>query len=125
MTRRPIVIALCACGVAVGACTHSLRAAADGDIPPARPTLVVCAAVLGTLGNVIHEGRSDRDAGQARAGYRAYARKAAAVLGEPESRQAIGSSFAFYDSLTPAQLERAADICLEAVDREFGPEDWW
>ncbi len=99
--------------------------AADGDVPPERPTLVICAAVLGTLGNAIHEGRSDRDAGRTSAGYRAYARKAAAVLGETESRQAIGSSFAFYDSLTPAQLERASDMCLKAVDREFDADDWW
>lgn len=99
--------------------------AADGDAPPRRPTLVVCTTILGTMSNAIREGRVRGDHAAVLEGYAVYGRKAAAVLGEVDSRQAVGSSYAFYDSLTPAQLSAASDMCLEAVDREFAAEDWW
>ena len=102
-----------------------MAVAPDGDAPPERPTLVVCATILGTLANAIREGRAAGDAAAVEAGYAAYGRKAAEAMGDVGSRQAIGSSYAFYDSLTPGQLERAADMCLDAVDREFAPGDWW
>lgn len=118
--------AVCAAGLAMTACAGVRQAAPDGDLPPERPTLVVCAAILGTLGNAIHEGRSDRDPDEAANGYRIYAGRAAAVMGDVESRQAIASSFAFYDSLTSAQLSTAADMCLAAAPREVWAEsDWW
>lgn len=99
--------------------------APDGDAPPDRPTLVVCTTILGTMSNAIREGRAAGDHAAVLAGYAAYGRKAAAVMGEVESRQAIGSSYAFYDSLTPAQLSAASDMCLAAVDGEFSEDDWW
>jgi len=99
--------------------------AADGDTPPDRPTLVVCTTILGTMSNAMLEGRATGDRAAVLAGYAAYGRKAAAALGDVESRQAIGSSYAFYDSLTPGQLAAAADMCLRAVDRDFAEDDWW
>ena len=59
------------------------------------------------------------------AGYAAYGRKAADAMGDVDSRQAIGSSYAFYDSLTPAQLSAASEMCLKAVDGDFAEDDWW
>lgn len=99
--------------------------APDGDAPPERPTLVVCTTILGTMSNAIREGRAAGDHAAVLAGYAAYGRKAAEAMGDVESRQAIGSSYAFYDSLTPAQLSAASDMCLAAVDGEFSEDDWW
>jgi hypothetical protein len=99
--------------------------APDGDTPPDHPTLVVCATILGTMSNAILEGRATGDRTAIRAAYEAYGRKAAEAMGEVESRQAIGSSYAFYDSLTPDQLAAAAEMCLKAVDRDFPEDDWW
>lgn len=99
--------------------------AADGDARPERPTLVVCATILGTMSNAIREGRAKGDPATVQAGYAAYGRMAAEVMGDVGSRQAIGSSYAFYDSLTPAQLSASSDMCLAAVDRDFGEDDWW
>lgn len=101
------------------------RAAPDGDTPPDHPTLVVCTTILGTMSNALLEGRATGDRAAVLAGYAAYGRKAAEAMGDVESRQAIGSSYAFYDSLTPGQLAAAADMCLKAVDRPFGEDDWW
>jgi hypothetical protein len=100
-------------------------AAPDGDTPPDHPTLVVCTTILGTLSNAILEGRATGDRAAVLAGYAAYGRKAADAMGDVESRQAIGSSYAFYDSLTPNQLTAAAEMCLKAVDRDFAEDDWW
>jgi hypothetical protein len=100
-------------------------AAPDGDTPPDHPTLVVCTTILGTMSNAILEGRATGDRAAVLAGYAAYGRKAADAMGDVESRQAIGSSYAFYDSLTPNQLTAAADMCLKAVDRDFAEDDWW
>jgi hypothetical protein len=99
--------------------------APDGDTPPDHPTLVVCATILGTMSNAILEGRATGDRTAIRTAYEAYGRKAAEAMGEVESRQAIGSSYAFYDSLTPGQLAAASDMCLKAVDRAFAEDDWW
>ena len=104
---------------------QTLAAAADGDTPPDRPNLVVCAAVLGTMSNAMLEGRASGDRAAVLQGYAAYGRKAAEAMGGESSRQAIGSSYAFYDSLTPGQLAAAADMCLKAVDRDFAEDDWW
>lgn len=99
--------------------------AADGDTPPDHPTLVICATILGTMSNAILQGRATGDRAAIQAAYDAYRRKAAAVMGEDGSRQAIGSSYAFYDSLTPAQLTAASAMCIAAVDRDFKEDDWW
>ena len=114
--------------LAVGACapTAGLSAVApDGDTPPQRPTLVVCTTILGTMSNAIREGRAEGDHAAVLAGYAAYGRKAADAMGDVDSRQAIGSSYAFYDSLTPAQLSAASEMCLKAVDGDFAEDDWW
>jgi len=114
--------------MAVAACAPPAGLAAvalDGDAPPDRPTLVVCTTILGTMSNAIREGRATGDHAAVLAGYAAYGRMAAEVMGEEGSRQAIGSSYAFYDSLTPAQLSAASDMCLAAVDRDFSEDDWW
>ncbi|CAN7221569.1 hypothetical protein [Brevundimonas sp. LjRoot202] len=114
--------------LAVAACAPPAGLAAvapDGDAPPDRPTLVVCTTILGTMSNAIREGRATGDHAAVRAGYAAYGRMAAKVMGDEGSRQAIGSSYAFYDSLTPAQLSAASDMCLAAVDRDFSEDDWW
>lgn len=103
----------------------SSAAAPDGDTPPDRPTLVVCAAILGTMSNAMLEGRVSGDRTAVLDGYAAYGRKAAEAMGDVGSRQAIGSSYAFYDSLTPAQLAAASDMCLKAADRDFAEDDWW
>ena len=103
----------------------AVAAAPDGDTPPERPTLVVCATILGTMSNAMLEGRASGDRAAVLEGYAAYGRKAAQVMGDVGSRQAIGSSYAFYDSLTPGQLTAASEMCLKAVDREFAEEDWW
>jgi len=103
----------------------AVAAAPGGDTPPERPTLVVCAVILGTMSNAMLEGRAGGDRAAVLEGYAAYGRKAAAAMGDVGSRQAIGSSYAFYDSLTPAQLTAASDMCLKAVDRDFAEEDWW
>ena len=99
--------------------------APDGDAPPDRPTLVVCATILGTMSNAIREGRATGDHAAVLAGHAAYGRKAAEAMGDVGSRQAIGSSYAFYDSLTPAQLSAASEMCLKAVDEPFAEDDWW
>lgn len=99
--------------------------APDGDAPPERATLVVCTTILGTMSNAIREGRATGDHAAVLDGYAAYGRRAAEAMGDVESRQAIGSSYAFYDSLTPAQLSGATDMCLKAVDGDFGEDDWW
>ena len=116
-----LALALAACAPVAGA----QSVAADGDVPPERPTLVVCATILGTMSNAIRAGRAQGDAAAVLAGYADYGRMAAGVMGDEGSRQAIGSSYAFYDSLTPAQLSAASDMCLAAVDGEFGEDDWW
>lgn len=100
-------------------------AAPDGDTPPDHPTLVVCATILGTMSNAILEGRATGDRTAIREGYDAYRRKAAEAMGAVESRQAIGSSYAFYDSLTATQLSAASAMCLAAVDRPVTEDDWW
>lgn len=112
-------------GPAVAATAALDGAAADGDTPPDHPTLVVCATILGTMSNAILEGRATGDRTAIQAAYRAYGRRAAEVMGAVESRQAIGSSYAFYDSLTPAQLSTASEMCLAAVDRPVTEDDWW
>ena len=128
MNRRGAALAAV---LAVAACAapeppaRPTSAAPDGDTPPERPTLVVCATILGTMSNAIREGRATGDHAAVLAGYAAYGRKAAEVMGDEGSRQAVGSSYAFYDSLTPAQLSAASDMCLAAVDREFAEDDWW
>lgn len=99
--------------------------APDGDAPPDRPTLVVCTTILGTMSNAIREGRAAGDHAAVLAGYAAYGRMAADAMGDVDSRQAIGSSYAFYDSLTLAQLSAASDMCLAAVDGAFTEDDWW
>ena len=99
--------------------------AVDGDAPPQRPTLVVCTTILGTMSNAIREGRAEGDHAAVLAGYAAYGRMAAEAMGDVDSRQAVGSSYAFYDSLTPAQLSAASEMCLAAVDGEFTEDDWW
>lgn len=109
----------------VGPAAVPAVAAPDGDTPPDHPTLVVCATILGTMGNAIREGRATGDGAKIQAAYDAYRRKAAAVMGDDGSRQAIGSSYAFYDSLTPAQLAAASAMCIKAVDRDFAEADWW
>ncbi len=103
----------------------SAAVAPDGDTPPDHPTLVVCATILGTMSNAILEGRATGDRAAIQAAYDAYRRKAAAVMGDDGSRQAIGSSYAFYDSLTPAQLTAASAMCIAAVDADFKEADWW
>lgn len=134
MTRRGLGIAAALALTASAACAAqqspvpaaaAAMTAPDGDAPPERPTLVVCATILGTMSNAILEGRVTGDRAAVLEGYAAYGRKAAAALGDVESRQAIGSSYAFYDSLTPAQLTAASAMCLQAVDRTFGEDDWW
>jgi len=128
MNRRGAALAAV---LAVAACAapeppaRPTSAAPDGDTPPERPTLVVCATILGTMSNAIREGRATGDHAAVLAGYAAYGRKAAEVMGDEGSRQAVGSSYAFYDSLTPTQLSAASDMCLAAVDREFAEDDWW
>ena len=99
--------------------------APDGDAPPDRPTLVVCTTILGTMSNAIREGRAKGDLAAVLEGYAAYGRRAAEAMGDVGSRQAIGSSYAFYDSLTPAQLAAASEMCLAAVDADFTEADWW
>lgn len=116
-----LALALAACARPAGLSA----VAADGDAPPERPTLVVCATILGTMSNAIREGRARGDHAAVLAGYAAYGQMAASAMGDVGSRQAIGSSYAFYDSLTPAQLSAASDMCLAAVDGDFGEDDWW
>lgn len=132
MNRRGLAVAAALMLTAPAACAAQQppaapppTAAPDGDTPPDHPTLVVCTTILGTTSNAMLEGRATGDRAAVLAGYAAYGRKAADALGEVESRQAIGSSYAFYDSLTPDQLTAAADMCLKAVDRDFAEDDWW
>ena len=125
-SRRAAAGLLLALAAAACAPTAGLSAVApDGDTPPQRPTLVVCTTILGTMSNAIREGRAKGDHAAVLEGYAAYGRMAAEVMGDEGSRQAIGSSYAFYDSLTPAQLAAASDMCLAAVDGEFSEDDWW
>ena len=135
MNRRAPAIAAALALTASAACAAQEPPAApptarsvvapDGDTPPDRPTLVVCTTILGTMSNAIREGRATGDHAAVLAGYAAYGRKAADAMGDVESRQAIGSSYAFYDSLTPAQLSAASEMCLKAVDGDFAEDDWW
>ena len=132
MSRRGLAVAAALMLTAPAACAAQEppvapppAAAPDGDTPPDHPTLVVCTTILGTLSNAILEGRATGDRAAVLAGYAAYGRKAAEAMGDVESRQAIGSSYAFYDSLTAEQLSAAAEMCLEAVDRDFAEDDWW
>lgn len=131
MNRRGAAIAAALALTASAACAAQeppaalTMAAPDGDAPPDRPTLVVCATILGTMSNAIREGRTTGDHAAVLAGHAAYGRKAAEVMGDVGSRQAIGSSYAFYDSLTPAQLSAASEMCLKAVDGPFAEDDWW
>ena len=124
--RRAAAGLLLALAVAACAPPAGLSAIApDGDAPPQRPTLVVCTTILGTMGNAIREGRAKGDLAAVLEGYAAYGRRAAEAMGDVGSRQAIGSSYAFYDSLTPAQLAAASEMCLAAVDADFTEADWW
>ena len=127
MNRRGPAIAAALALTASAACAaqEPPAAALDGDTPPERPTLVVCTTILGTMSNAIREDRAEGDHAAVLAGYAAYGRKAADAMGDVDSRQAIGSSYAFYDSLTPAQLSAASDMCLKAVDGDFAEDDWW
>lgn|GEM_PF-5971556 len=139
MTRRGLAIATALTLMMAAACAEpsmsspppmarpgaQVAATPDGDTPPDHPTLVVCATILGTMSNAIIEGRATGDRQAIIDGYRAYGLKAAGAMGDVESRQAIGSSYAFYDTLTPVQLAEASRMCLAAVDRDFQEDDWW
>jgi hypothetical protein len=120
-TALLLALAIASCAPPAGLSAVAL----DGDAPPERPTLVVCATILGTMSNAIRESRARGDHTAVLAGHAAYGRMAAEAMGDMDSRQAIGSSYAFYDSLTPAQLSAASDMCLAAVGRDFGEDDWW
>jgi hypothetical protein len=96
----------------------------DTDQPVTRATLSSCIVVLGLLEQAVKHGRTTADLAVLEAAGRDYRTKMKAVMpDDDESGQMIGSSVAFFDELTPAQLKASVDVCLAAKDQTFTADD--
>lgn len=112
---EPTVSAMMAAGQAPVPGTYT-----ETDQPITAPTLSSCVVVLGLLKIAIEEGRAQGDAAALEAAGVDYRARLKALMGnDDEANQLIGSSVAFFDELTVAQLRSSADLCLAARDRTF------
>lgn len=90
----------------------------ETDQPITAPTWSSCIVVIDLFQQAIKDGKAQGVAGAgdlaslAAADTEFRARLKAAMPVESEQQQLIGSSVAFFDELTPAQLKASVDLCL-------------
>lgn len=101
---------------------------ADPDIPNYDEPLTTasmagCVVVLQLADRAIGAGTLQADSSAVRAAKARYQTQLEAAFDDTERAQLVGSTVAFYDQLTPAQLKSSAEVCLAAQDRHFTAED--
>jgi hypothetical protein len=93
------------------------------DQPLTTASMAGCIVVLQLADRAIGAGTLQADRPAIVAAKAKYQAKLEAAFNEDERAQLVGSTVAFYDQLTPAQLKSSVDVCLAAQDQTFSAED--
>jgi hypothetical protein len=93
------------------------------DEPLTTASMAGCEVVMQLADQAIGAGTLQADRPAIVAAKAKYQAQLEAAFEENERAQLVGSTVAFYDQLTPAQLKSSVDVCLAAQDRHFTAED--
>jgi len=93
------------------------------DEPLTTASMAGCVVVLQLANRAIGAGTLQADRLAIVAAKAKYQTQLEAAFDDDERAQLVGSTVAFYDQLTPAQLKSSADVCLAAQDRRFSADD--
>lgn len=93
------------------------------DEPLTTASMAGCVVVLQLADRAIGGGTLQVDRPAIVAAKAKYQTQLEAAYDDDERAQLVGSTVAFYDQLTPAQLKSSADVCLAAQDRRFSADD--
>ncbi|PYB76948.1 MULTISPECIES: hypothetical protein [Rhizobium] len=115
MSRLPLYALLLAS-------VFSAPAYAEEDTLPDHASPSICVVIIGlALENGAIDAADEEDY---KAAAETFREKSAELNGGKDgANQMIGSSVAFYDALSKADLEKGADMCLSAEDESFDADE--